>query len=794
MGTGKGGQVEHGSVGTPLISGILDVEFNPDLKFPQSIAVYDQMRKGDSPVGAALKAIKTPLLSGKHSIKPASKDPRDVEIAEFIRYAMFKNLRGGYKKFYREALTSLEMGFKYFEKIFRFDKDGKIVWDRFAPRDQKSHYLWGFNDGSGKADETGFVDGHPPGITQQLPGADDDKDRASQVEIPWSKLLLFVNDQEGNNYEGVSILRPAYKNWYYKDLLFKIQSISAERFGVGIPVAKHPKNLSTAAKAELDKLLKNIRSNEKSYARVEDGVELSILTPTGDPKANAISDAIREHKRDIYESVLAGFLNLTSGEGGSNALSEDQSSFFLRAIRSYSDTISEVLNDAIKELVDMNYSDVDEYPTHEITDLGDISLDEYVNSISTAKEKGLVNYTAEDEVHVREVIRMPERSVDEIEEAKAEHEKKEKEEAATQEAKAKAEAAALQKGDDEKAAAKADAESKNAKKDEPKSTLAEDIVRMIAGKKSKKKEIKVLKDAPKPKPKPREKEFTKNITEYEDFLESKYSELDDILSGAEDKYRRALIQVYESADHERKDGVMVFARTPKNTKLVKMASEAIAAITKQLEGKLIDSPKQRVLFDGTVKAATANIKQNEKFFQEIVVDEAQFQSFVSGYISNTKGVLFNEPRRIEEQVVLNFGSQISVDLAVRQAGQLKFNRNVFKLSTITHARSLYTSIVFDQSVKDGFTFFKTLVPKNKLSDVSSSGMTAGFLFTIMTAAQINKAASKQTEEKNSGAVQGLGLHHGSYEYYYPIASDELDEEEEIAAQQKKDFEEMNKSG
>ena len=66
---------------------------------------------------------------------------------------------------------------------------------------------------------------------------------------------------------------------------------------------------------------------------------------------------------------------------------------------------------------------------------------------------------------------------------------------------------------------------------------------------------------------------------------------------------------------------------------------------------------------------------------------------------------------------------------------------------------------------------------------------ASSLFMIGTVAMINKRMSKNSEGKNSDTVKGLGLHHGSYEYYYPIESEMLDEEEQIAREQRRKFNE-----
>lgn len=138
-----------------------------------------------------------------------------------------------------------------------------------------------------------------------------------------------------------------------------------------------------------------------------------------------------------------------------------------------------------------------------------------------------------------------------------------------------------------------------------------------------------------------------------------------------------------------------------------------------------------------------------------------------------------------ENITLNYGSEASVDLAKKTA-EVSLNKNILSLSFITHPRALYKFIIYSDAQAEGFTMFKTLVPTNLIGNVIDRpfGMTASILFTIQTAAQINKAVSAATAGKTAEAVTGLGLHHGSFEYYYPIASTDLPLEEEIAKAQR----------
>src|SRR3990167_5966659 len=111
-----------------------------------------------------------------------------------------------------------------------------------------------------------------------------------------------------------------------------------------------------------------------------------------------------------------------------------------------------------------------------------------------------------------------------------------------------------------------------------------------------------------------------------------------------------------------------------------------------------------------------------------------------------QGVLYNESRRILENITLNYGSEASVELAKKTATEITVNKNILSLSFITHPRALYKFIIYNESQAEGFTMFKTLVPSDKIQNVIDRpyGMTASMIFTISTAAQINQAASVAT--------------------------------------------------
>lgn len=720
--------MSHWVTWTDLQSGIISEDYNSDLQWTEAIRAYDEMRKSDATIIAILRAIKQPLISAKWQIQSGWEEWRDKEIADFVTHNLFEKIK--FKSFIKESLGFLDFGFYYFEKNFEI-VGNKIEWKDFWPRTPKAHYLWATK-------EKEWIDGHPQWVTQQVNTTDEGSVSLTR-EIPWNKIILFTFDREGNNFEWVSLLRNAYKHYYYKDLLYKIESISAERYGVGIPYAKVKGSMSEKNKDKLTEFLKNVRSNEQSYGVITDDViELDILTPKGNWVWTLIQEAIKHHDRKIYDSILAWFLNLTTGEGGSNALSKDQSSFFLRGLQGIADAWIDTMNEHIKELVDLNYNGVENYPKLTVTDIGSISMDEQIGAISTALTSGVLDITQDDKQMIRDILKMPRLTQSQINEV---------------------EKASEQKAIEEKKVEKIIEEPK--KKDK---NLAESV-----------------------KPTPREVKFTKNITSFEQYLNKKYAECEKIVKETEKEYQETLLKLYEESDTQRIDWVVCLVYD--KTRITKWKNQ-IQKITDKLQAKLIDSDLQDEIFKEAIAQAKTTLEDNEKYLASwtMEIKKGQIDTFIEGYKSNMQGVIYNESRRVLENITLNYGSEASLDLA-KQTADISINKNILSLSFITHPRALYKFAVYTEAQAEWFTMFKTLVPTDKIPNVIDRPfwMTASLVFTIQTASQINQTASALTAGKTAEAVTWLGLHHGSFEYYYPIASSELEIEEEIARIQREEL-------
>jgi hypothetical protein len=402
---------ELGSAGTNNTSGYINEDFNPTFNESSAIDTYDEMRKTDATVAATLKALKLPILAARTSIKPADEeDEKQIEIAEFISMNLFEHMEGGWANFLREALGFKDFGFYYFEKVYEV-KDGKILLKKLAARQPSAHARWSMTTTPGIA-----------GITQQLPTLTPEEYRDGTLhmnpEIPRSKLVLFTNNREGENWAGVSSLRSAYIHWFFKNKLYRLDGIKHER-GAGILNIGMPDGSSDADKSAAKELGENFKINESSYI-VRPSSEWTVELMTGgiSDQTAGLMASVQHHDREIAKNVLAQFIDLGAGDSGSFALSKDQSGFFLLGLKATANYMSGVINEElIKELVDLNFGKQEAYPKLVFSKIGQIDFKEQAEVLEKLVNIGAVELTPNIRVWTHDTFDYPELTPEEAQEA-----------------------------------------------------------------------------------------------------------------------------------------------------------------------------------------------------------------------------------------------------------------------------------------------------------------------------------------------------------------------------------------
>ena len=373
--------------GAMLLNGLVtSEEYNVALKGTRRIKTYDEMRKGDPVVKASLKMIKLPLLSAKWRIEPASERRDDREIAEFVEAQIFNQGTRTWQEVLTNVLLHLDYGVMPFEIVYQFLEDGKVGLKKLAVRHPRSITRWELKDGGNGIEQT-TING--------------------TFEIPMDKLIIFVNEKEGDNWEGTSLLRSAYKPWFIKDKMEVIEAMAMERQGLGVPFGKTPPNATDDEESKLDEILENMRANEKGYARYPADYEVGWT----DMKAGTIKnpkDSIERHERNIMLNVLAAFMMLGQGNVGSFALSKDHSSFFVMSLEYVANHVRDTLNKyLVEKLVDFNY-ETDKYPKLAYDAIGNVDLDKYTVAFQRAAQVGAITPDSSIERHLRDLFDFPE--------------------------------------------------------------------------------------------------------------------------------------------------------------------------------------------------------------------------------------------------------------------------------------------------------------------------------------------------------------------------------------------------
>lgn len=395
-----------GMSGTKMLEGVIAEEYNQELAGPSGMEVYDKMRRSDAQISAVLMAMELPIRSGFWSIDPARNeddevDEADQEIADFIDEAIFSKLKDGWDNKLREILTMFAFGFSVFEKTYT--SDGKRIWlDKMGFRKQQTIQRWETKD-------------RTPGVVQILSTANSKGEY--EVSIPGQSLVLFTFRKEGDNYQGISVLRSAYKNYYMKDRLYRFDAVKHERQGVGIPVIYIPKNATVEQKKLAANIVRNIRATEQTGIVMPGSKEDGWLFEFANLNAGTGTDlweSIKHHNREIAKNVLAQFLELGDTQSGSKALGSDQSDLFIASLTATANQVCEIMNQyVIKELVDLNYNGIERYPKLTVQRISKQDLSKLSETIATLVSGGVIKTDESIEDYMREMLGLPARSTDE---------------------------------------------------------------------------------------------------------------------------------------------------------------------------------------------------------------------------------------------------------------------------------------------------------------------------------------------------------------------------------------------
>lgn len=388
----------------------LDEEETPELQWPRNISVYDRMRRQDGQVISVLRAMTLPIRRTTWRIDPdGARDEVARQVAEDMGLPLVgdttKTLgrtrdRFSWPEHLRHSLLMLSFGHSVFEQIYRIDDTGMARLRKLAWRPPKTI-----------ARVEVAPDGGLVAIYQH--GTSNAGDSDNKMEV--NRLVVYVNDREGGNWLGQSLLRPAYKYWLLKDRMLRVQSQTVERNGMGIPVyTAAPVHESITGEARIKQeqdqisagltIAKGLRSGESAGASNPNGAKLDISGVTGTlPDADA---PIRYYDEQIARSVLAHFLNLGTATG-SWALGSTFEDFFTLSLQTVALQIADTTNQhVIEDMVDHNWGPNEKAPRLVFDEIGS-KHPATAESIKSLIDCGALTADADLEAHLRLMYGLP---------------------------------------------------------------------------------------------------------------------------------------------------------------------------------------------------------------------------------------------------------------------------------------------------------------------------------------------------------------------------------------------------
>lgn len=412
---------EIGRVGQRRYGGIFYEEFLSELRGRKGAEVFTEMSNNDETIGAILFAIEMLVRQASWNVEPGGSTAKDREAAEFVKSCM-DDMQQTWIDTISEILSFLTYGWSFHEIVYKrrmgrtkdnrtsskYD-DGLIGWMKLPIRSQETLYQWEYDD------QDNLI-----GMTQ-MPPPD-----FGLITIPMNKAMLFRTRSRKDNPEGRSILRTAYRSWYFKRRIQEIEGIGIERDLAGLPVITTPEGMDiwdkddedmNAIRAGLEAMVKNIRRDSTEGLVLPFGYSFE-LTSTGGSRQFDTNSIIARYDTKISQTVLADFIQLGHESVGSFALSSDKTNLFSMAICAFLDIICQTFNSqGIPVLIDINgdhFAGVTDYPRLTHGDIEDVDLATVATFIKDMTSIGVIIPDESLEDYVRQLGKLPKRTTDTV--------------------------------------------------------------------------------------------------------------------------------------------------------------------------------------------------------------------------------------------------------------------------------------------------------------------------------------------------------------------------------------------
>lgn len=364
---------------------------NPDMGVPYRFQVFNRMRREDAAVRSALWLYKLPMRSADWTLTPADegKDPLDRMICDATAANFGLNdydsmLDLTWDEQVQQAALKLDFGSMGEEMIWGeaiewVDADGDphplFPIQRLAPRFPSSVMVpEGF--------DTDPMTGKLRGVTQMT--------SKGPRTMTGDNVCWYTMEKEGNDWYGVSMLRPMYGAWRLKRAVMIAAGIGWDRFAYGTPVVRYPQGGGPAKKREADEIGRNYRTHERGWVTLEgtasEGWDIDIKTAS----INDPVPLIHLYDEQIATAAMEHFSILGRTQTGARALGEVLAEPFYLGLQTTADAIAErKVRTIIRRYVDVNFGKDFDTPNLIVSGIASRDLLAYAQALEALNAAGL---------------------------------------------------------------------------------------------------------------------------------------------------------------------------------------------------------------------------------------------------------------------------------------------------------------------------------------------------------------------------------------------------------------------
>jgi hypothetical protein len=337
----------------------------PALIWPRSNRTYDEMRN-DSQIAALYQATVLAIRKFEWRIDPNGADDKMVEKLsrdynlpvlgqkENERKRGRAKHRFSFRDHLRKAMLAGVYGHYFFEQVGvigngknGYEADGMWHLRKLAERPPKTIQDFRISDDGGLISIIQNIAPAMPLANTYLP------------EIPVDRLVGYVWDQEGANWNGRSWFRELHKNYLIKDRLMRIDAVNHERAG-GVPYIEAHPGATLAEIQQLNEMAKSFRIGDTAGGAVPAGAKFQIARGTN----SSVIDSIKYHDEAMARKFMLMVMQLGQTKTGSRALGTTFVDFWGGGLEAIAWWFADTFNEhVIEDDIDWNWGEeVDQVP------------------------------------------------------------------------------------------------------------------------------------------------------------------------------------------------------------------------------------------------------------------------------------------------------------------------------------------------------------------------------------------------------------------------------------------------